>query len=140
MRSRLPQSDCKCFRWGGGDSRLLCRPPLSSIKSRLDELSRLLTNLGSVGDNYAHVFEGLDVPTDNAAAPGLDPYRGLQAGRPKLGSSDPTPSLSDELYMAYVEPLSLLCDSPALGPTRSPAPRAFRGAAHAPAHQDFELL
>ena len=84
------------------------------LVARLDELSRLLTNLGSVGDNYAHVPEGLAVPTDNAAAPGLDPYLSLTAGRLKLvgtGFWDPTPYLSDELYMAYVEALSLLCDT-----------------------------
>ena len=73
------------------------------LSARLNELSRLLTSLGSIGDNYAHVPEGVKVPTDNTVAPGLDPYRSLQAERLKLvgtGSWDPTPYLSDELYMA----------------------------------------
>ena len=79
--------------------------------ARLSELTAFLSaNQAVSGDAYADV-SGTAVPTHNEVHPGLDPFRSLTVSRLHLsgrGSWDPRPFLSDELYMAYCEPRSLL--------------------------------
>ena len=79
--------------------------------ARLSELTAFLSaNQAVSGDAYADV-SGTAVPTHNEVHPGLDPFRSLTVSRLHLsgrGSWDPGPFLSDELYMAYCEPRSLL--------------------------------
>ena len=57
----------------------------------------------------------LYVPVDNTVQPALEPYRSLEVSRLKIsghGGFDPVPFLGDALYMAKVEPNSLLHGAP----------------------------
>ena len=83
---------------------------MNVLHARLCEVSEHLTRLGAIGDAYRHVPSGEDVPADTADE-ALQPYRALDADRLKLvgrAQWDPQPWLSDELWMAYAEPQSLL--------------------------------
>ena len=83
---------------------------MNVLHARLCEVSEHLTRLGSVGDAYRHVPSGEDVPADTADE-ALQPCRALDAARLKLvgrAQRDPQPWLSDDLWMAYAEPQSLL--------------------------------
>ena len=68
--------------------------------ARLSELVAFLSAASAnTGDAYADL-SGTAVPTHNDAFPGLEPFR------------DPGPFLSDELFMAFKEPRSLLHGGP----------------------------
>ena len=81
------------------------------LVARLSELSAFLSSMpGLDGDAYADL-SGLAVATHNQALPALEPYRSLDVSRLKLsgkGHWDPCPYLSDDLYMAHLEPRTLL--------------------------------
>ena len=82
--------------------------------ARLSELMSFLAASAATGDSYAD-RSGTVVPTHNEAHPGLDPFRSLDVSRLKLsgqGLWDPTPYLSEELFMAFTEPRSLLHGRP----------------------------
>ena len=92
----------------------------TSLVAMLADLSDFVTWEGLSGDSYLHGFPGAEkdaghcgvhVPSRNDRAPELLPYRALDPARLKLSGSaawDPTPYLSDILWLAYVEPSSLL--------------------------------
>ncbi|CAE7840815.1 unnamed protein product [Symbiodinium sp. CCMP2592] len=80
------------------------------LLARLSELTSFLSAQAVSGDAYADL-SGTVIPTHNDAHPGLDPFRSLTVPRLRLsgkGHWDPGPFLQDELYMAYLEPRSLL--------------------------------
>ena len=89
----------------------------TSLISQLSDLCEFLTSQGGTADSYFHGFPGVDggyaaakVAPDDDKAPELKPYRNLDASRLKLSGTaswDPTPFLSDDLWLAYVEPFSL---------------------------------
>ena len=91
---------------------------ITSLISLLADLSDLATWEGVGGDSYSRTFpgangglkEGLEVARDLDRADELRPYRDLQPDRLKLyghAQWDPSPYLSDQLWMAYVEPFSI---------------------------------
>ena len=85
---------------------------MNSIVARLGELSSRLTSLGSLGDPYSSVPEGLHVPPSTVDE-SLDPYRSLDTSRLRIvgrGHWDPAPYLPADLAMAFAEPRSLLVD------------------------------
>ena len=79
--------------------------------ARLSELSAFLASTpGLDGDMYADL-SGQPVDMHNEAAPAFEPYRALDVSRLRLsgkGHWDPSPFLSDDLYMAHNEPRTLL--------------------------------
>ena len=81
------------------------------LVARLSELSTFLASTpGLDGDMYS-ALSGLSVATRNDAAPSLEPYRSLDVSRLRLsgrGQWDPSPYLSDDLYMAHNEPSTVL--------------------------------
>ncbi|CAE7745584.1 unnamed protein product, partial [Symbiodinium necroappetens] len=83
--------------------------------ARLSEPVAFLTAASAnTGDAYADL-SGTAVPTHNDAFPGLEPFSSLNVSRLKLsghGSWNPGPFLSDELFMAFNEPRSLLHGGP----------------------------
>ena len=83
--------------------------------ARLSELMAFLSaSSANTGDAYAGL-SGTAVPTHNDAFPGLEPFGSLNVSRLKLsgrGGWDPGPFLPDELYMAFLEPRSLLHGGP----------------------------
>ena len=94
-----------------------CGRRLPVLVSLLSDLSELLTWEGAGGDPYFRSFPGAPrglaevVPRDLSRVEELVPYRSLDPERLKLSGSaqwDPEPYLSDTLWMAYVEPASLL--------------------------------
>ena len=96
---------------------------MNSLIARLCEISQRLTLLGPLGDPYAYVPSGLEVPTCNDT-PDLEPYRFLCAERLRLSGRanwNPDGLFSPELAMAYAVPSSLLCG-------RTPAPHEYRRA------------
>ena len=96
---------------------------MNSLIARLCEISQRLTLLGPLGDPYAYVPSGLEVPTCNDT-PDLEPYRSLCAERLRLSGRanwNPDGLFSPELAMAYAVPSSLLCG-------RTPAPHEYRRA------------
>ena len=93
---------------------------MNSLIARLCEISQRLTLLGPLGDPYAYVPSGLEVPTCNDT-PDLEPYRSLCAERLRLSGRanwNPDGLFSPELAMAYAVPSSLLCG-------RTPAPHEY---------------
>ena len=81
------------------------------LVARLSELSAFFSSTpGVAGDSYADL-SGVAVDMRNEVQPALEPYRSLDASRLKLsgrGQWDPSPYLSDDLYMAHLEPRTLL--------------------------------
>jgi hypothetical protein len=84
----------------------------------LSDLSAFPTERGFSGDCYHHGFPGAEdpnvaghvLPPDDSRAEELRPYRPLEPSRLKIAGCaawDPTPYLSDDMYLAYVEPKSL---------------------------------
>ena len=90
---------------------------MNALHARLGELSEKLACLGPVADPYAWIPpEDRELPQDSPAE-ALCPYVPVAADRLQLsgkGSWDPTPYLSDDLWLAYVEPRSLLFGGPLL--------------------------
>ena len=84
---------------------------MNALHARLGELSEKLACLGPIADPYAWIPpEDRELPQDSPAE-ALCPYVPVAADRLQLsgkGSWDPTPYLSDDLWLAYVEPRSLL--------------------------------
>ena len=89
----------------------------TNLLSQLADLCEFQTWQGGPADSYFHGFPGADggyqeakVTPKTDRAEELRPYRSLDASRLKLtgtASWDPTPFLSDDLWLAYVEPKSL---------------------------------
>ena len=91
----------------------------TSLVALLADLSDFVAWEGLAGDSYSHGFAGaaeglrardVHVPARKDRAPELTPYRALDPSRLKLSGQamwDPTPYLSDLLWLAYVEPDSL---------------------------------
>ena len=92
----------------------------TALVALLADLSDFVTWEGLAGDSYLRGFpgcaegfghEGAPVPSRNDRAEELVPYRSLDPSRLKLSGAaawDPTDHLSDLLWLAYVEPDSLL--------------------------------
>ena len=94
------------------------------LVARLSELGNCVSDLGLAGAPYSRSFQGREVKVDDTAAPELEPYRSLDAGRLKLsgvGNWNPTEFLDDYLIMAYKEKGSLLISPPRL-PGQGDAP------------------
>ena len=93
-----------------------CGRRIPTLMALLADLSDLLTWEGAGGDPYFRSFPGAPegikevVGRDLTRAEELTPYRSLDPSRLKLSGSaqsNPAPFLSDPLWMAYMEPLSL---------------------------------
>eukprot|EP00435_Cladocopium_sp_Y103_P034036 s1336_g8.t1 len=90
----------------------------TSLTSQLADLCDFLTWQGAACDAYHGGFQGAEggfsearIEPDRTRDPSLVPYRSLDPSRLKLagtGHWDPTPFLSDALWLAYVEPASLV--------------------------------
>lgn len=90
----------------------------TSLTAQLADLCEFLTWQGASADPYRGGFQGADsgladvwIQPDKTRDESLTPYRSLDASRLKLSGSgawDPTSFLSDALWMAYVEPASLV--------------------------------
>ncbi|CAE6922416.1 unnamed protein product [Symbiodinium sp. CCMP2592] len=93
---------------------------MNSLIARLTEVSQKLAVLGPLGDPYAYVPAGIEVPMCNTT-PDLEPYRSLCAERLRLSGKanwKPEDYLPPELLMAYSLPSSLLCG-------RTPLPEEY---------------
>ncbi|CAE7829752.1 unnamed protein product [Symbiodinium sp. CCMP2592] len=93
---------------------------MNSLLARLSEVSQRLSMLGPLGDPYARVPAGIEVPQVNDS-PHLEPYRSLCASRLRLAGRanwDPGDLLPPELAMAFALPSSLLSG-------RVPAPEEY---------------
>ena len=81
------------------------------LHARLGELSEKLSSLGPVGDPYAWMPPAEpELPQTNKAE-ALQPYVPVRADLLQIsgnGAWNPAPYLSDELWLAFVEPRSLL--------------------------------
>ena len=82
----------------------------SELIARLTEVSSHLTEVGSSFDAYGPAFPGIDLDA-SALHDALHPFRSLDASRLVLTGSglwDAARHMDDSLYLAYVEPDSLL--------------------------------
>ena len=79
-----------------------------------------MTDLAPSGFDRCSNIAGHTVPVDNTVQPALELYRSLEVSLKISGHGgfDPVPFLGDALYMAYVEPNSLLHGAPVREPSR----------------------
>eukprot|EP00435_Cladocopium_sp_Y103_P058885 s1903_g20.t2 len=83
------------------------------LHARLFDLVSVFQTTGGSANPYDRAFHGFHVPRDESRYPELQPYRDLDPGRLKLsgrGAWDASPFLSENLLMAYKEPLVLKLD------------------------------
>ena len=117
----------KMFKAYGNCEEEFCVPSsgrrTTSLTAQLADLCEFLTWQGASGDAYLRGFAGADggleevrLDPNKERDEALCPYRALAPERLKLtgaGSWDPAKYLSDPLWLAYVEPASLVfCSSP----------------------------
>ena len=88
----------------------------NELVARLGDLSAFLTRHGIASSPYEKCFDGVPLDQQKEVEPDMQPYHDLCPAKIKLhgrANWGPGPYLSDELYMAFREPKSLLRNLPA---------------------------